>query len=695
MDNQTITLQDGSQLDPKVVKLTKIIKGLETQGHPNPYSAVGDGGASLGAFQWNNGKEPLQPGQLPKNWQLDAKTYLGDSNAQMTPANQNKVAYSKIKQWKDEGRTPEEIDALWNGAHKDVATGLYVHNSIDRQQAFRKAVAMSAQSQPQVEQTTTEGYTPAYQASSSDTGLTAAGKALGNLPGSFVNTAANLGSAILHPIETAKGIGKTIIGGLESAGGTTGTEETQLWDNFKEQIKQRYGSLEALSKTATEDPFGFGLDVVSVLDPALRVGKGITGVDLTGMAEKAGTTIAKPITAPITGTINTGKKLANYALGTGFSLSPTSVENIIKDPQLFSKANIENMSRESVAGDALNSIDQRINSLKDTGTEYSKIRQTPGIVTIPKEGIGDILEKQFGIVSREAVDRAGMPYTQVKLGPESVNLDAGGISTLQNFMDRYVFSDKMTPNSFLNARSAATDMASAGGDLGRIGQALRSYLNAIAKGDSESFSNLTKYVPEGEKSIAGQIAKGFQGKAQMPDLLNLDTKYGSEAEFLKGFKRDYMTSSGEFKPGAVNKIANLTGKGKAEQLAQLEKISPGITKKIQILKTIEDIEKASGLTPGHYFKNIIVGGGIATGNFVPAVIAAIMTSPEIGVKILRGIGYSKALTEQVLTGLRLMIGQTGLTPEEISLVLTQLEKQTTDSVKKSKKKEDKVTPESI
>lgn len=145
MENQPIVLNDGTQLDSKIVKVMRTIRTLETSGSSSAYTQYGDNGKSYGAYQWNNGDKPLQPGQTPKNWQVDAKMYLGNSNAEMTPENQNKVAYSRIKQLKDEGRTPEEIDAIWNGAHKDAITGMFVHNSIDRQQKFRKLLSEQIQ----------------------------------------------------------------------------------------------------------------------------------------------------------------------------------------------------------------------------------------------------------------------------------------------------------------------------------------------------------------------------------------------------------------------------------------------------------------------------------------------------------------------------------------------------------------------
>jgi hypothetical protein len=58
----------------------------------------------------------------------------------MTRENQNYVAYQQVKHYKEQGLTPVEIDALWNGAHKGP-DGKYVHNAPDRAEKFRQALA--------------------------------------------------------------------------------------------------------------------------------------------------------------------------------------------------------------------------------------------------------------------------------------------------------------------------------------------------------------------------------------------------------------------------------------------------------------------------------------------------------------------------------------------------------------------------
>lgn len=86
-------------LDQDVVNLTKAIRQQESGGDFNRKGASGE----FGAYQF-----------MPDTWKANAGEVLGDSNAEMTPQNQNKVAYTKIKAWKDAGNNVGQIASMWN-----------------------------------------------------------------------------------------------------------------------------------------------------------------------------------------------------------------------------------------------------------------------------------------------------------------------------------------------------------------------------------------------------------------------------------------------------------------------------------------------------------------------------------------------------------------------------------------------------
>lgn len=87
-------------MDQDAINLAKAIRQRESGGN---FNAVGDNGTSKGGYQFQSG-----------TWKQYSKEILGQDNAEMTPANQNAVAYGKIKQWKDQGKNPAQIAAMWN-----------------------------------------------------------------------------------------------------------------------------------------------------------------------------------------------------------------------------------------------------------------------------------------------------------------------------------------------------------------------------------------------------------------------------------------------------------------------------------------------------------------------------------------------------------------------------------------------------
>lgn len=91
------------QLDQDAVRLAKAIRQHESGGN---YNAQGKSGES-GGYQF-----------MPDTWKLYAKEILGDENAPMSPQNQNKIAYTKIKKWKDEGKNVGQIASMWNAGEQ-------------------------------------------------------------------------------------------------------------------------------------------------------------------------------------------------------------------------------------------------------------------------------------------------------------------------------------------------------------------------------------------------------------------------------------------------------------------------------------------------------------------------------------------------------------------------------------------------
>lgn len=96
-------MDQNQPIDQDALRMARAISLAESgrDGKPN-YNAIGDNKTSRGAYQFQEA-----------TWNDYSKRILG-SVADMTPENQDKVAYGMVKKWKDSGKKPEEIASMWN-----------------------------------------------------------------------------------------------------------------------------------------------------------------------------------------------------------------------------------------------------------------------------------------------------------------------------------------------------------------------------------------------------------------------------------------------------------------------------------------------------------------------------------------------------------------------------------------------------
>lgn len=98
--HQIIKLKN-MELDQSVVAMMKAIAQQESGNRAVLPQEKGIGGASI--YQYTT-----------STWKGVAKKYLGDENAPLNRANENKATYKRIKEWKDAGYKPAQIASMWN-----------------------------------------------------------------------------------------------------------------------------------------------------------------------------------------------------------------------------------------------------------------------------------------------------------------------------------------------------------------------------------------------------------------------------------------------------------------------------------------------------------------------------------------------------------------------------------------------------
>lgn len=283
-----------SKLDPTIVNLAKAIRDVESKGN---FSAQGKSG-EYGAYQFT------QP-----TWDSIAPRVLGKSVPynQADELEQNAVAYHYIKELKEKGYNAGQIASIWNSGKPDpnvTGTGQndfgvdydvpgYVNNVYAKYLEYKGGDTKQPTALPT--------YGAFFPASPDDSPITAGFKALGNLPSAVYGLGAALVDILAHPIQTIEGISRAGVGAYQAATGDKDKEdiETQTFQAFVDALKQRYGSLEALQNTATNDPFGFGADLAGILaGGASLAGRGAEAAQL---ASRAAQTVTRPVGRAVEG----------------------------------------------------------------------------------------------------------------------------------------------------------------------------------------------------------------------------------------------------------------------------------------------------------------------------------------------------------------------------------------------------------
>lgn len=686
--------------DPTIVALMHGLKMQEGGGKIN-YNAIGDNGTAAGAGQWSNqinGRVvPLQQGQVPINFQNQAKQY-GLDPLDFSPENQNKVLYTNIYAQKQQGMSPEQILSSHNSGDPNKylsssAKGIGQVGNYDVASYVKNAMSYA---QKYAAQNNIPGQSGVAYASDGNQSQPSQQPSVGGFINNAVNSTGNLlgglGNAIMHPIDTATNLLSTAAGAGESALNATGltninNQDTENFGNLVDYFGKRYGGsspseiIHNIGHTLYTDPVGAALDLSTFLDGvggALGVAGKVSDVAKAGEIAKTadfisttagmlkggspeaikalqtpgtltkiadavkmagdytnpivqGGNVAGSIIKPITSGANTFIKSA-ISHATGFDTD--TVANIVKYPEEFSKAAQDATSRGSVVEDVTNGLNKLQNAYSETGKSYKDVLSNTKTVTLPENFLSDILNK--GTIDEtgkavplgyKLVPKEGGGFT-VQAGTDAKFYDARSVTTIQNFVDRWGNKTELTPDEFMNMRQEAAKM-------GKLGREI------------------------GENKAAGLLGRQIQGelnktvRPQIKGLSEVDATAKEQITLLNKARKDIFNADGTLKDNATVKVANALNKN--QLLDRLEKISPGITHKIEILKSVEDIERSLGIKVGNYGRSVGEIFGAATGN-LPLIVGMIMSHPTVATQILRGFGYTGKAAIPILGRVRALIG---------------------------------------
>lgn len=626
-------------LDAGAVALAQAVRQTESGGN---FSAKGASG-EYGAYQWE-----------PSTWAAQSKAAgVNVPLEDATPAQQNQVAYTQIKAWKDQGYNVGQIASMWNAGEGDPDAYLNGNKGTNSSgvsydtQAYAQKVATAYQ-QFKTQQPTQNGQTPPTGANTAPQAPSVGGF-LSNVVSSGANFAGNLVNAVAHPLQTGQNLLETGAGALDELGGQT-NDNTAKFDQLKEYLGNRYGSISNLEHTIYSDPVGFAADLSTVLGTGAGVaGLGAKAAELGGLGE-VGTAATETSAATEASGLAGGLKATAGALGTGAKytnpLTPAvagagallnktkDFSDIIANPQNYSPEEMAKAAPEAIVGDVEKAFAEKQAGLSETGSGYDPIRQGTSESTGVSQGgtnqipvAHDFLENQFRNVAKlDVVDGKILPTTVS-------TLEKSDLPKLQSILDTYkpaFQSGHISPEEFLALRTKLADAAY--NDLGvkntkiaSIAEDLRNNLNA-------------------------------EYRSSIPGLSELDESYSTQRNNLNELKDGiiYKTGAnkGELKTSFLNSAMKAVKNDDTDKLAQLEQILPGITKRLQIAKTIKDLGDPSFTT------SLLEKGGLAQGfltgdikTIALAATAMILQKPAIAIPLMRALGANLALVKTVMANL--------------------------------------------
>ncbi len=373
------------------------------------------------------------------------------------------------------------------------------------------------------------------------------------------------------------------------------------------------------SGAAASGLFGAGETLAKGGSAGDALKSGAEGALLGGATAGLLHTIPAAINLAKTGINNTAKFATSQATG----LSQDTVNTLIHSPEKITAAQAEGLNRSSLATKVQEGIQTRLDQLGTTGKEYQAIRALPKEVSVPPTMIETILGK-YGLKVDPVLDKAGN-VTDINIikNAESVPLGKGDINDIKDFLLQYGKETKLSANGFLNTRQALDKLSSFG-----VGLDKTDVSNKISKDLRTAYDSLAH--------------------DQLPELKQLDARYAPERKLLQKVQKDYLNGDGSLKDGAINKIANLNGKGKDQVIARLQKIVPGISEDVNMIRSLEDIELAKGFKVGAYLKSAAVAGVASGGNPVAALSGALLSNPSISVPIIKAFGKARGVSAPLI-----------------------------------------------
>jgi hypothetical protein len=382
-------------------------------------------------------------------------------------------------------------------------------------------------------------------------------KAAQNIIPSAWGMAKNIGNALSHPLDTLGAIGGVVAGAAEKI--IPGKQEhEENFDSFAKALKERYGSLDNLARTATNDPFVFGSEVTALTGGLAKMAGQGAAFD-NAVAKTAQTLVTKPIGKLIEGARKLGTDGLGWATGAGGEstnqafINPSSVQAGIKGAT----------TPEEVVANAKGGLETIRNNMRSSyRSDLAKIKELPISLTDEFQKVKQSLLKQlddFG-VKVDPNAKGGLNFDKSAIGNK-----AEAMADVKGVFKDVMSWDDYTPAGLDTLKRRLGDLYS---ETGNARSLVSTTKNEVVK--------VLDKVPGYSK-----MTSDYAQTSNLLDQLKLITPDKVETAFTK--LSQALKSNNKIKLALVKELENASGSSLMGDIAGLNlqpKLASGLTGKL-------------------------------------------------------------------------------------------------------------------
>ena len=392
---------------------------------------------------------------------------------------------------------------------------------------------------------------------------------------------------------------------IEKTGQTENVAEIGKWWEWVRQSNPNFAdAIEGVMNVSSVAPLPLAKPIAgSVKQWGIATGKAIAS-----RVEKVAPQVVQGVKTGVKSTGEWVGKVTKSLVSQQSGLWTQSIESILRKPELQWKIRSWELSAARTLEEARTSIDSLREWFRETGKMYDTIRKSN--VKVPKNEAKKVILSQLESEGLSTGWKLNLVDLPVK--------DRSAITQALKYIDEY--GDTMTPQNALSIRQKLDDLINYKSDVGSNWQRIVQWLR----------SKYDEFLSQ-----------------KLPWLKEIDVKYAPERQFWESIRKDIYNSDGTLKDNALSVISNITNKWNESRLARMEKILPWIWEKVKALKAFEDVQNASGIKIGTYWRAATTGA-LALASVPVAITTWVATHPAVVARVLEWIGIASQRIKSIL-----------------------------------------------